>query len=209
MKKFPTLGAVTLATALLIAGGSPAAFAATAPGGSTDVGVDVDIAAQPGTGALAMTVEPGRATLTEDGSTGAVRQFTGTLPRVTVTDTRDPADIASGGGWYVLGSASAFTSADGQTISADHLGWSPQLVSGDEDGVSLGGDVDTSLDPAGGGETPLNRGLVDQELLYLGDPAAVPASGTTSTASANLVLKVEPTVAAGTYSSTITLSLFE
>lgn len=209
MNKLTTVGAATLATALLLAGGSTAAFAETAPGGSTDVGVDVDIQAQPGTGSLVMTVAPGRATLAENGSTGAFRQFTGTLPQVTVTDTRDSADIADGEGWYVLGSASAFTTTSGQTIGADHLGWSPQLVSGDEDSVSVGGDVDTSLDPENGEETPQNRGLVDQELLYLGNPATVPAEGTTSTASANLVLKVEPTVVAGAYSSTITLSLFE
>jgi len=209
MNRLIHVGAATLTASLLIAGGSAAAFAETTTGGSTDVGVDVEIPAQPGSKALVMTVAPGRATLTEDGSTGAVRRFTGTLPDVTVTDTRDAADIADGEGWYVLGTASALTTDTGARIGADHLGWSPTLVSGATDGVSVGGDVDTSLDPAGEGETATNRGLVDEELLYLGNPEAVPVGGTTTTASAGLVLKVEPTVAAGTYRSTITLSLFE
>ncbi len=160
-------------------------------------------------GALIMTVAPGRATLQEDGSTDTVRRFTGSLPQVTVTDTRNAAQLATSSGWYVLGSASAFTGAGGATIGADHLGWSPKLVTGDADTVSIGGDVGTALDESTGDEAATNRGLVDKELLALGDPQSLPDGGVTSTATADLTLKVESTVPAGAYSSVITLSLFE
>lgn len=202
------LGAGVLTAALLVCGGS--AIAATVePGGSSDVGVDVDIARVTTPGALIMTVAPGRATLQEDGSTDTVRRFTGSLPQVTVTDTRNAAQLATCSGWYVLGSASAFTGAGGATIGADHLGWSPKLVTGDADTVSIGGDVGTALDESTGDEAATNRGLVDKELLALGDPQSLPDGGVTSTATADLTLKVESTVPAGAYSSVITLSLFE
>lgn len=202
------LGAGVLTAALLVCGGS--AIAATVePGGSSDVGIDVDIARVTTPGALIMTVAPGRATLQEDGSTDTVRRFTGSLPQVTVTDTRNAAQLATSSGWYVLGSASAFTGAGAATIGADHLGWSPKLVTGDADTVSIGGDVGTALDESTGDEAATDRGLVDKELLALGDPQSLPDGGVTSTATADLTLKVESTVPAGAYSSVITLSLFE
>jgi len=208
MRTSLTVGAATLAAALLVYGGSAVA-AAVEPGDNTNVGVDVDIPRLTTPGALTMTVAPGRATLAEAGSTDTVRRFTGSLPEVTVTDTRDPAQLATSSGWYVLGSASAFTSSGGASIGADHLGWSPRLVQGDGDTVSIGGDVGTALDPDTGTDAATNRGLVDKELLALGDPKTLPAGGVTSTATADLTLKVESTVAPGTYSSVITLSLFE
>ncbi|MFF8187263.1 hypothetical protein ACF044_08370 [Microbacterium sp. NPDC016588] len=204
MHKYLSISAAAL-TALLLASGGAAVAAAAEPGDSVDVGVDVDIVAPTTPGALTMTVAPGRVTLAEDGSTDTVRRFTGSLPQVTVTDTRTPDQIPEGSSWYVLGSAGDFQAEGGASIGADHLGWSPRLVSGDDSVVSIGGDVDTSLDS----DSPAGRGLVDQELLYLGDAASVPEGGVSSTATADLTLKVEPTVQAGKYSSVITLSLFE
>jgi hypothetical protein len=208
MRTHLALGAAALTAALLVSGGSAVAVAAQ-PGTDTDIGVDVDITSLTPPGAVTMTVAPGRATLTENGSTDTVRQFTGSLPQVTVTDTRTADQLASGGAWYILGSSSAFTAEGGATIGADHIGWSPRLVSGDDTSVSVGGDVGTSLDPNTGTDAATNRGLVDKELLALGDPQSVPDGGVSSTATADLTLKVEPTVKAGTYSAVITLSLFE
>jgi hypothetical protein len=67
--------------AALIVGVGGAAFAAT----ESDVDVNVDIAPIVAPGALALTVAPGDVLLNESGSTVDWRQFTGTLPTVTVT----------------------------------------------------------------------------------------------------------------------------
>jgi len=207
--KFPhALGAATLTGVLLVSGG-PALAAVAQPRPSADIDVDVDIVPLTTPGALTMSVAPGRATLTENGSTDTVRRFTGSLPEVTVTDTRTPDQLAGHSAWYVLGSSTAFTTSSGSSIGADHLGWSPRLVAGDDGTVSVGGDVGTALDPNTGSDSATNRGLVDKELLYLGDAQSLPAGGTSSTATADLTLKVDPSVKAGSYSAVITLSLFE
>ncbi|MEV4327999.1 hypothetical protein AB0J37_37660, partial [Microbispora rosea] len=59
-------------------------------------GVDVSVNIQPTTtpGQLSMTVADNNGvSLQENGSDAAARQFTGTLPTVTVTDTRTPEEI--------------------------------------------------------------------------------------------------------------------
>ncbi|NQX04950.1 hypothetical protein HQQ82_09075 [Rathayibacter sp. VKM Ac-2856] len=195
-----------LAGCLLLTGvGSAAAFADTEYGdGEVDVNVSIAELEQPGV--LAMSVAGTAATLTESGSTPTVRQFTGELPEVTVTDTRAADEIPDGAGWYVLGSSSDFTGDDGQEpIGADHLGWTPQLVDGGDSGLVAEGDpVDTVLD-----EGPDAVGLVDQELLAIAlDSQGVAAEGSWSV-KAGLTLKTEADVAPGDYSSVLTLSLFE
>lgn len=207
MKNTTRVGLAVLAAALMTTGGAAVAAVAADPVDDGQVGIDVEITPQEGPGDLVLTVTPGRATLTEQGSTGDVRQFTGVLPQVTVTDTRDAEQTADGAQWSVLGSASEFTTAGGGVIDAKYLGWSPRLVSGDEDAISVGGDVDGALQGDVGSEQ--SRGLKDQELLYLSDADALPEGGVSSTATADLTLRVPATVTAGQYSSTITLSLFE
>jgi len=207
MKNTTRVGLAVLAAALMTTSGAAVAAVAADPVDDGQVGIDVEITPQEGPGDLVLTVTPGRATLTEQGSTGDVRQFTGVLPQVTVTDTRDAEQTADGAQWSVLGSASEFTTADGGVIDAKYLGWSPRLVSGDEDAISVGGDVDGALQGDVGSEQ--SRGLKDQELLYLSDADALPEGGVSSTATADLTLRVPATVTAGQYSSTITLSLFE
>lgn len=195
-----------LAGCLLLTGvGAAAAFADTEYG-DDQVDVNVSIADLEQPGVLAMTVDGTSAALTESGSTTTVRQFTGQLPAVTVTDTRDADEIPDGAGWYVLGSASDFTGSDGQeAIGADHLGWTPELVDGGEAGLVAEGDqVDTVLD-----EGPDAVGLVDQELLALALDSEAIASEGSWTVTAGLTLKTEPDVAPGDYSSVLTLSLFE
>ena len=188
------VGAMTLA----IVGGSGVALALDDPYGDSDVDVSVDIA-KIDNGALAMTVAGGSATLTEDGSTASARQFTGTLPTVTVTDTRDAADIPDGAYWYVLGSITDFTGDAGQPAidAAESFGWAPELVAGDPGSVSAGDEV-----------TP-GEGFVDSEILSMAfDSATVNPEGSWS-ANAGLTLRTDATVEPGKYSATLTLSLFE
>lgn len=195
-------GVGTLGTALLIfAGGAVAAADDERGQDSVDVSVNIEKTREPGT--LALTVAASATSLHENDSTDAVRQFTGTLPNVTVTDTRTASEIPDGADWYVLGTASDFTSGAG-SIDAGHLGWSPTLVSGSPEGdgvVSVGGDVETVLDG--------DVGLKDLELLYLGDDLPAVEGGGSWTASADLFLRVPADVAPGDYRSVITLSLFE
>jgi hypothetical protein len=189
---------------LMLVGVGSAAFAAYPDAeGSSGVDVNVDVA-QVENGALSLTVANAETTLTETGSTAEYRQFTGALPNVTVTDTRT--DIPAGAYWYVTGQASSFVGATGQpAITADHLGWSPALVTTGNGEVAAGDVVGTSLDTA-----PNNVGLTGEELLALSlDSAASTAASGQWTANANLVLKTPVDVAPGSYTSLLTLSLFE
>ncbi|MWV47835.1 hypothetical protein GRS96_00930 [Rathayibacter sp. VKM Ac-2803] len=200
-----TRGAAGLAGGLLLLGVAGTAMAAEIEVGNDDVDVNVDIAPLTTPGSLSMSVAGTSTALTEEGSTSVIRQFTGTLPTVTVTDTRDPADIPAGAGWYVLGTASDFTSTDGGVIGAENFGWAPNLIDGGDSGLVAEGDVvDTAVDPG-----PDNVGLVDQELLAITNDSAAIAQEGSWTADAELFLRTEPTVDAGQYSSTLTLSLFE
>ncbi|WP_375384874.1 hypothetical protein [uncultured Microbacterium sp.] len=187
---------IAFGAALLVSAGTAAVAADENPGdAAVDVKVDIQEIAEPGV--LALSVDTTSTSLTENGSTDLVRQFTGTLPTVTVTDTRTAAATS----WSLMGSASDFTqTGSASSIGADHLGWAPAVIIGDGDpAVSVGGDVDGSLD---GGP-----GLKDQELLFLADSAA--AVGGTWSANADLKLKVPADVEPGSYTSVLTLSLFE
>jgi hypothetical protein len=172
-----------------------------------DVNVTIDDADEPGT--LAMTVAGDSTELTESGSTATVRQFTGTLPTVTVTDTRVfPDRLDPGAYWYVLGSSTAFAGDAGQpAIPAANLGWTPALVGATDPGeVAAGDPVGTVLDNPSG---PDSVGLVDQELLAIAaNSGDINPTGSWSV-NAGLVLKTPITVATGDYTSTLTLSLFE
>lgn len=186
--------------ALLASAGSAAMAADEQDTQGVDVGVQIEPLTSPGS--LAMTVESDSTSLTEGESTDLERVFTGVLPKVTVTDTRAPEDIPDGAFWYVMGTASDFDDEQGENgIEASRLGWSPQLVEGEGEGepfVEVGGDV-----------APSQPGLADQELLYLAESADANAGGGRFSAVADLKLAVPADVAAGSYSSTITLSLFE
>lgn len=208
MKKREIIGrvAVGAAGAVLLVGVAGAAFADDPDGSNTvDVSVAITQAAEPGS--LSMTVAGTATTLTESGSTSTIRQFTGTLPTVTVTDTRVfPALIDPAAFWYVLGTSSDFVGDAAQPhITPGHLGWTPALVGATDPGeVAAGDQVDTVLDSG-----PDAVGLVDQEFLALSAPSAqINPTGSWSV-NAALFLKTPITVANGTYHSTLTLSLFE
>lgn len=189
------VGAATLS----VIGGSGMALAAGDPYGDSDVDVSVDIVELDEPGALAMTIGGTSTALTEEGSTATERQFTGTLPTVTVTDTRDPADIPTDAYWYVLGSITDFTGNSGQPsiISADSFGWAPRLVAGDEGSVSAGDEVEPG------------EGFVDPEILSVAYDSAIISPEGSWSANADLTLRTPATVAPGQYTATLTLSLFE
>ena len=195
--------AVGILGGLMLAGVGVAAFADPSENGSGDVDVKVDIAST-ATGSLSLTVGGTETTLTESGTTASYRQFTGALPNVTVTDTRE--DVPAGVFWYVTGQAGDFVGAAGQpSITPDHLGWAPNVVTANDGEVSAGDTVGTSIDGGANGV-----GLVGQELLALAlDSSEAQATSGQWTANANLVLKTPVTVAPGSYTSTLTLSLFE
>jgi hypothetical protein len=188
------VGAATLS----VVGASGIALAVD-PYGDEDVAVSVEIAELEGPGVLAMTVGGTSSTLTESGSTATERRFTGTLPTVTVTDTRTADEIPDGAYWYVLGSITDFTGQAGQPAidSAESFGWTPRLVAGDPGSVAAGDEVEPG------------EGFDDTEILAMAYDSEVIAPEGSWSANADLELATAATVAPGQYSATLTLSLFE
>lgn len=206
MKSFATRTSIAAVGGLLIAGVGLAAVADPTEHGTDGVDVNVSISQLDEPGVLAMTVADDAVTLAETTSTDpALRQFEGTLPTVTVTDTRTADEIGDGFFWYVVGQASDFTGP--AALGAENLGWAPFLTSDDSDGqVIAGEEVAPALDTDA---APDNVGLVDKELLAMTmDSAAVVDTGSWS-AQANLLLKTPVDQTAGDYSSVLTLSLWE
>lgn len=201
----PRVVALSAGCTLLLGVGA-AAVADVVEHGSNEIDVNVEIAELDEPGVLAMTVAgQGSMALEENGSDEMIRQFTGTLPTVTVTDTRSADDLADDAYWYVLGSASEFTSTAGGSIGAEHLGWAPNLIDGGESGsVTEGDQVDTVVDTG-----QHNVGLVDQELLAMAWNSKDQLEEGSWTANAELFLRTEANVEPGSYSSKLTLSLFE
>lgn len=193
------LGAVAVGVGILLSVG---AAASAEEYGTDEVDVTVDVVQLDEPGVLAMTVAGTSATLTENGSDELVRQFTGQLPAVTVTDTRTADEVPAGAAWYVLGSATDFVGDAGQpAIDAANLGWAPAIVGDDSEGQVFAGEpVEGAVD---GG-----AGISDTELLFstLGSADVTPGSWS---ASAALTLRTAADVAPGQYGSVITLSLFE
>lgn len=185
---------------LLLIGGAGAAIAAEV--GNDDVDVNVNIEALPPVGALTLSVASNSTSLTEVASGDEdIRQFNGQLPTVTVTDDRE--EVPAGVAWYVTGQASSFTGANG-TITADHLGWAPKLLTENNGEVAEGDKVDTVLDPA-----PNNVGIVGEELLALALDSGEARTTGEWKAGADLFLKTPKTVTPGAYTSTLTLTLWE
>ncbi|HMR48431.1 MAG TPA: hypothetical protein PKE40_04575 [Arachnia sp.] len=180
-----------------------AGVAMAAPGDTDDVLINVNIAAAPTQGDLTMTVAAASTSLTEvSDPTDAVREFTGTLPNVTVEDDRDA--VPAGVFWYVTGQSSDFTGASNE-LTAGNLGWAPNLVTAGNGEVMEGDVVDTVLDTP-----PNNVGLEGEELLAMAlDSADAQAANGSWTANAGLVLKTPGDVTPGAYTATLTLTLWE
>lgn len=173
-------------------------------GEGEDVAVNVEIAPEEPVGALTMSVASDSTTLTEgEAPAEGVRQFNGALPTVTVTDDRET--VPEGVFWYVTGQSSSFSTTAGDTITADHLGWAPRLLTEAPEGeVAEGPVVDTVIDGGANGV-----GLTGEELLALSlDSGDARPTGSWS-ANADLFLKTPSDVAPGSYSATLTLTLWE
>ncbi|MGW5265751.1 hypothetical protein ACWEQG_32655 [Microbispora sp. NPDC004025] len=199
------LAASVLGVALAGAGLAGPALADDEPGSGIDVSVNIQPTTTPGQ--LSMTVADNNGvSLQENGSDAAARQFTGTLPTVTVTDTRTPEEIPDGEYWAVVGQASQFVAADdpAKTIGPQYLGWKPRLLSDSSTGAVSAGEPVSSVISDGTGAPEV--GLEGQELLVSTADSADEIG--TSTVNADLALRTPVDVAAGEYHSTLTLSLF-
>lgn len=151
------------------------------------------------------TEEPGRLVLTvadfgngvalEGPEHGGDRlQFTGALPTVTVTDSRND-DTAAGGGWAVTGQSGDFTT-NGQLIRSRHLGWTPQLIT-ERAGVTPGEQVLSHLSGGPGLAVPASLATADAD----------GRAGSTEIG-ADLLLEVPVDTRAGEYVGHLTVSLF-
>ncbi|MGO2847234.1 MAG: hypothetical protein ACTIBU_04855, partial [Microbacterium gubbeenense] len=136
-KSFVLRGSViAFGAALLVSAGSAAM--AEVEQDAEGVDVTVEIAPLAGPGALAMTIDGDSTALVEGESTDLERVFTGTLPKVTVSDTRAAEDVPADAAWYVVGTASNFHDENGvSTIQASNLGWSPKLVAEEGEGEAF------------------------------------------------------------------------
>ncbi|MFV0309865.1 MAG: hypothetical protein ACK5OX_19215 [Desertimonas sp.] len=155
------------------------------PGGS---GVDVNVIAEvPETGGLTISVAAESTTMSEPTADGDALVSTGSLPAVSVIDLRsgDP-------GWNATGQVTDFTSG-ASTISADQLGWAPNVAS-----ASAGQDV-----TAGEVAEP-GAGLGTARAL-----ASTPAGAGRGTAvlGADLTLSIPTDVDPGTYTAQLTLTV--
>ncbi|SNT64724.1 hypothetical protein SAMN05216276_11331, partial [Streptosporangium subroseum] len=172
-------------------------------------GVEVSVTIEPlrVPGTISMTVaDNSGVTLAENGSNATARQFTGTLPTVTVTDTRLPDEIPDGEFWAVVGQSSQLvtTGDPAKTIGPEYLGWKPRLLSDTTTGAVAAGEPVSSI-LSDGTDAP-TEGLKSQELL-------VSTANSTEEigihkVNADLALRTPVDVAAGEYHSTLTLSLF-
>jgi Bacterial Ig-like domain (group 3) len=160
-------------------------------GGTNPVVINVTVAA---TGTLTVTVAPGPANLTVAGLVGS-----GTLPNVTVKDTRNTFP-----GWSVMGQESAFTSSalPATPISGNQLGWAPAAATGsaafDGTHVVLGPTV-----------APASPGLgTTAGVLALAHAGfgADPSGATSWIATAALTLDIPATTTAGAYTGNLTVT---
>lgn len=197
----------TAAAALGLALAGVGALTSTAAA-DDDTGIDVSVTIEDLTppGVLAMSVAANDGvTLTEDGSDASARQFVGTLPTVTVSDSRTSDEIPAGAFWAVVGQASAFTGNGVEPLGPEYLGWAPRLLTPSSEGSVAAGDPVSSVIEDGSGSAAV--GLEGQELLV-----STWASGSEPgpwDVTADLALRVPTDTPAGDYTSVITLSLFE
>ncbi|WP_424534903.1 hypothetical protein ACOZ38_32610 [Sphaerisporangium viridialbum] len=182
---------------------------AMADGDPDNSGIEVSVKIEPlrVPGQVSMTVADNNGvTLAENGSNAAARQFTGTLPTVTVTDTRLPDEIPTGNFWAVVGQSSQLvaTGDPAKTIGPEYLGWTPHLLTGSSTGSVAPGEPVSSVVSDGTGAPAV--GLQGQELLVSTANSADEIG--THQVNADLALRTPVDVAAGEYHSTLTLSLF-
>lgn len=145
-------------------------------------------------GNLTLTVADGVVALDGGKNIGDRLRFLGQLPTVSVTDSRSNA-VAGTGGWTVSGQATDLSS-QGQTIRAQHLGWTPSTAAA-KPGVTLGSPVRTVMGEGTG----------------LGAPATLATASTegrlgTTDLGAEIGLEVPVDTRAGEYTGALSVSLF-
>lgn len=204
LRTYRGISAATVAAICCVAAALPASGRALASDtdGGQGVGVSVTIDSreiEPGTLAMSYATDPVELV----GAVGASErlEYTGTLPVVSVIDTRSPEEVPAGASWAVLVSVSDFESS-ADSFAGSHLGWAPYVVGdGGHPGLVLAGpEVASELD---GGP-----GLQDQELLTWSTDARETVAGTYSVG-ATLRLAVPEDTEPGRYTGHLTLSLFE
>lgn len=149
-----------------------------------------------GPGFLTMTVaEYGeRVDLGQGVNLGDRLRFEAALPIVTVTDSRN-AEQAGEGGWALTGQSSDFVNGS-ETITANHLGWTPSLTA-PRAGQSAGSAVATVLDGGPGLAVPASLATAD-------------STGRTGSTAVGASLRLDAPVdaAPGQYDATLAVSLF-
>lgn len=147
------------------------------------VAVEASVTRPATAGALTLSVDGVGTPTVLAGENGVL---TGSLPAVTVADTRSELQ-ARGDGWTLSGAAAAFT-AGNRTIAPDALAWTPAIV--DSEAGATAGPAATLGAPAA-----------------LADATRTTRVGTT-VVGADLALTVPADARTGRYGSEITLSLF-
>ena len=145
-------------------------------------------------GNLTLTVADGVVALDGGKNIGDRLRFLGQLPTVSVTDSRSNA-VAGTGGWTVSGQATDLTS-QGQTIRAQHLGWTPSTAAA-KPGVTLGSQVRTVMGEGTGLAVPATLATASTEGRL----------GTTDLG-AEIGLEVPVDTRAGEYTGALSVSLF-
>ncbi|WP_214103744.1 hypothetical protein [Acrocarpospora catenulata] len=166
------LAASVLGLALAGLASSPA-MAGEGPDDGIDISVNIEPIRVPGEVSMTVADNNGVA-LTDNGSDAAARQFTGTLPTVTVTDTRLPDEIPAGDFWAVVGQASQFvaTGDPAKTIGPEYLGWTPRLLSGSSTGAVAAGEPVSSVVSDGTGAPTV--GLISRRRRTAAPSARLP-----------------------------------
>lgn len=164
------------------------------PSDADGIPVEVSIVDKPGVLTLTVGDYGDGVELTQDGDRPDRWRYSGDLPTLTVTDSRN-VHQAGNGGWAVSGQSSDFASDAGE-ITADHLGWVPRVLT-PRAGVSAGDASVTALDGGTGLSTPSRLAAADAD----------GRRGTTEL-DAKLVLDAPVGTAEGDYSARVTVSLF-
>lgn len=178
----------------------PFAPATAADGGAPstgDIPVEAEVPGLPGDGtdpeepgSLVLSIAPGTAAMEKQRDAGDRLRLSGTLPALSVTDTRTEAN-----GWTVSGQSSDL--ADGEaTVKASYLGWSPHLLDTTH-GATPGERVQTQLSGGEGLAVPATLGSATAD-TRLG----------TSQLGADLELELPVDTESGTYQGAVSVSLF-
>ncbi|NEM90803.1 carboxypeptidase-like regulatory domain-containing protein [Galbitalea soli] len=145
-----------------------------------------------GVGSLSLSGVTGSVSLGTAALSGGLLKASGTLPAVTVTDTRQVGSPS----WSLTGQVSDFTSGS-NTMSGSYLGWVPALAGSVNEGTA-GATVAPSTTATGG---------LKVASTLASAPAVTAASPTTTQVGATLNLAAPANTAAGDYTAVLTLTL--